>query len=705
MNKSTIGKTVFIVTLSAASFVCAADPSDTFICFKEQPKEFFRLIPQQGVTHLLTDDPAHNAVWDMAISPEGRVFFSSCGESYIPAYARLYEYDHAQKKLIRHFNLEEKIAQDAIGLRTSKFHTAMSFIGGGKMLTTTHTTSPSPRHPTWLPYPYYNHPYENYKGSDLLIYDYVNGEVKGLGKFTHHDTTYGATYDPKNGDYFATTSMRGEGLVYNIHDGSIRRLGQVTDTRTSRGFRMSDGHIYGSTYSGAIYRYNTDIRDIEYLGVSASGLIRHAVEIDKVMYFTTGSCGIMGRCLDLYSFDLRTHELKFVGKPVPAADCINPAAAEKPEYHAYGLAVDSKRRLWYGSLAVTPEIKYAGARLFVWDFLNGKEPVDCGFMGTPRQTLSICAEMRIVNDVLYISDGNHTGYTEAPCGIMAIDIEKFLAAVADPASPREFSHDFVNYLPYPKSCRKYYPKDDFDQECAKYVKYHEDVVLKFRKFAKDNAFRRPFPQITGISVWEKVGRKNAAVKAIRWNGPDSLSFQCGGDWVGEAEIDRDGRAHVKSLAHGTLPAVSPLKAKVPAARLPAVPGRRYLAEPESSVAFADGSVLVGTKDDMLGLVAPDGSVRNEGAVASSGGVHSLDLSPDGETVWGVAGHDQGVGMLFSYTRKGGTELFGLIPEAKAENGRQVAICRPRVVSVSPDGRRLAVGGDDEVAGVVILGLK
>ena len=41
---------------------------------KAKPAEFFNLIPQVGVTHLHCEqDPDHNAVWDMAISPEGRV--------------------------------------------------------------------------------------------------------------------------------------------------------------------------------------------------------------------------------------------------------------------------------------------------------------------------------------------------------------------------------------------------------------------------------------------------------------------------------------------------------------------------------------------------------------------------------------------------------------------------------------------------------
>ena len=126
----------------ASDLAVVRHPDNPFQCMAEMPPDFFRLIPQVGIVHLLTDDPAHNAVWDMGISPEGRVFFSSCGESYVPAFARLYEYDHAKRRLVEHFRLEDRIAQDDVSIRASKFHTAISFIGGHKMLTTTHTTSP-----------------------------------------------------------------------------------------------------------------------------------------------------------------------------------------------------------------------------------------------------------------------------------------------------------------------------------------------------------------------------------------------------------------------------------------------------------------------------------------------------------------------------------------------------------------------------------
>ncbi len=173
-------------------------PDNTFSVLNEKPQEFFSLIPQAGVTHLLIDElPTHNAVWDMVISPEGRVFFSACGESYVAEYARLYEYDFKTKKLIHHFDLEKKILLREECLRTSKFHTALSFMEDGRIIATTHTTSPSPNHPTWMPYEYANHQWEGFPGSEIVIYDPKTGVVENKGIISPFDTTYGGTYCPR----------------------------------------------------------------------------------------------------------------------------------------------------------------------------------------------------------------------------------------------------------------------------------------------------------------------------------------------------------------------------------------------------------------------------------------------------------------------------------------------------------------------------
>lgn len=669
--------------------------------FKAKPAEYFHLIPQVGVTHLHCDqDPDHNAVWDMAVSPEGRVFFSACGESYLSLYARLYEYDHKQKKLIRHFGLEDRMLTNPSGLRTSKFHTSMSFIGGGRMFSTTHTTSPAPTHPTWMPYEYSGHTYEEYPGSMLIEYNYNTGESKSLGMMSPHDTTYGGTYDPKNGDYFSISLMRGIGYVYNVHTGNLRCLGQVSDTRTSRMFLCSDGHIYGSTFSGAMFRYNTDIRDVEYLGVNASGLLRYAVEHDGVLYFTTGTCSIIGAGQELYAYDLKTRKLTTVGKPIPEmeTDSTDPWVY----LNAYGMAMDNKNRLWYGVMTHVPGIRFAGARLYMWDFLNGKDPVDCGFMGTTKNTIAIPTEMHIVDNVLYIADSNHMADRDYTCGIMAIDLDEFVPALE--TAPRIFSHDYMNYIVYPEECHKYYPKDDFAECYARWDKYSKETLAYFAQFAIDNAYRVDCNSVAAVSVWEKVGRENAAIKSISWKDNENFTFYCGNDKTYRADCQlKDGKINLLKIEEAELPATSELKVAVPDVKMPAVPGRRYIAKAECSVKMPDGKIFVGTEDTMVGII--DGEkVFGLGQVCSGGGVHSLECTADGK-VWGVAGHAEALGQVFTYSAEEGLVLRGLVPEAFSACGRNVTCNRPTTIALSPDNRYLAIGGASEMSGVVVLDIQ
>ncbi len=671
-------------------------PDNTFVVLGSKPKEYFNLIPQTGVTHLLCEDfPTHNAVWDMAISPEGRVFFSACGESYVAEYARLMEYDRKNKKIIHHFNLEDKIILRDYALRTSKFHTAISFMNDGRIITTTHTTSPSPLHPTWMPYEYANHQWEGYPGSDILIIDLEKGTVENKGTISPYDTTYGGIYCPRSNEYFCTTWMRGTGYVYEVDTGKVRCLGQVSDTATSRTFLLSDGHVYGSTYTGKLFRYNTIKRELEYLDADIGALMRHARERDGILYITTGPCSVDGRGQMLYAYNLETGEVKEIGRPVPKIDCTN--GQDMTFYNAYGMDFDSKGRLWYGCMTFTKQLKYCGARLYMWDFLNGKEPVDLGFIGSKTRTLSIPAELNIVDDVIFISDGNHMSDKELYCGIVAIDLKEFEPAIE--TEERIPSHDYVNYIPFPHECSEYYPLDDYEENWNKFYEKYQ-FELKMRQFKEDNFYSTRFPETKAISYWEKVGRENTRVNKIEWNGNDNLSIYCGTEKNFKIDVNLSDMSRTIS-AHEAVSA-NELKAEVPAnAKLPFMPGRQYLATPNASVKMADGSVIVGTLDMMLAKINGD-KIYNIGAATTCGKVRSL-VDANG-TVYGIAGYDKGACNLFRYNVETGIEQLGNIPTAFAANGRQVCIFNATTMEISPDGKRIAIGGADELSGVIVVTL-
>ena len=90
-----------------------------------------------------------------------------------------------------------------------------------------------------------------------------------------------------------------------------------------------------------------------------------------------------------------------------------------------------------------------------------------------------------------------------------------------------------------------------------------------------------------------------------------------------------------------------------------------------------------------------------GQVCSGGGVHSLDCTADGR-VWGVAGHPEACGQVFTYCPEEGLVLRGIVPEAFSACGRNVTCYRPTTIAISPNGRYIAIGGADELGGVVVL---
>jgi len=671
-------------------------PDNTFSVLGRKPREYFNLIPQSGVTHLLCEDfPTHNAVWDMAISSEGRILFSACGESYVAEYARLMEYDRANKKIIHHFNLEDKIILRDYALRTSKFHTAMSFLNDGRIITTTHTTSPSPNHPTWMPYEYANHQWEGYPGSDILIIDLENGTVENKGTISPYDTTYGGIYCPRSNEYFCTTWMRGTGYVYEVDTGKVRCLGQVSDTATSRLFLLSDGHVYGSTYSGKLFRYNTIKREIEYLDADVKALVRHARERDGIWYMTTGPCSVDGRGQMLFSYNLSTGEVKEVGRPVPKIDCTN--GQNETFYNAYGMDFDSKGRLWYGCMTFTKQVKYAGARLFMWDFLNGKEPVDIGFLGTKKRTISITAELNIFDDVIYISDGNHTSDEDLYCGILVIDLKEFIPAIE--TEKRIPSHDYMNYIPFPLECSEYYPLDNFEENWNKFYKryqFEQDML----KFQQDNAYTSKFNGVKAISYWEETGRENTRVNKIEWNGTNNISIYCGTEKNYKIDVNLCDMSKTVSV-HSAIYA-NEIKAEIDKdAKLPFMPGRQYLATANASECLSDGSVIVGTKDIMLAKIK-DGKVTNLGMATTCGSVNSLVNVND--IIYGVAGYPKGACNLFKYDGENGIQQLGYVPTAFADNGRKVCIFNATTLAVSPDKTQIAIGGADELSGVIIITL-
>ena len=182
---------------------------DNLVSMESRDAAFFRALPEEAVRHrLLNEDMRHNAIWDMAISREGRVFFSLCAELAESRYVRLYEYLPDENAFRLHFRLEDRVIVQDREIRASKIHTSMAFMEDGRLIMTTHTTSQAPQHPTWMAEGYYQHLWEGFPGSHLLLYDPETGILENRGIPAPHETLYGGTYDPLHRVYYCGGMIR-----------------------------------------------------------------------------------------------------------------------------------------------------------------------------------------------------------------------------------------------------------------------------------------------------------------------------------------------------------------------------------------------------------------------------------------------------------------------------------------------------------------
>ena len=660
-----------------------------------QDKDYFRLIPQDGVIQtIVTEWPAHNAIWDMNIRPgDGRVFFSVCGEGFSPAYARLYEYIPKTARMIRHFDLEKESIQQDRTIRPSKFHTSIQFMKDRRLIMQTHTTSPAPSHPTWMPESYLNHQWEGFQGSEVFIYDPDKKIVQSKGIIAPYCTLYGGGLSNKAGLYFGLGTFNGYGYIYNLNTGESKCIGQVTDGRSNRLYEGPDGHIYYGTATGHLARLNVDTGKIEILAeLREKSPLRHGVfDKDGLFWFSARSG------MSLYTYDYRSGECREMGRFFEDGE-IAPGLL-----YCYGFGLDSKGCIWFCSNTRMDYFAeyWAGSRLYKWDVKNGKTKVDFGFIGTARRTVALCAQASIYNDVLFVTDGNHL---ENPVGIVEIDLSKMTEDKID--SKRPLSSDPLVYL-HIKDSSRYFPLGDeeYNRLVEEPMRFCEESY-KDKLIQNANNSYASFKSMTGTALWETMGYGNGSVHWLKWDDNSTISGISGKDekYIFRLKLTEAGLLmdRFEKAPNAVIP--DRLKAAVPdGIGLPHVPGRQYLAEAESSVALADGSVVVGTKDMMLCRIK-DGNVFGLGAVTTSGGVHCLSVASDGMTVYGVAGYECGKGDIFCYNEKTGLFWLGTVPITTSPTGRQLISNRPWVCEVSPDGKYLAVGALDEMSGVCVFGL-
>lgn len=653
-------------------------------------KEVLSLVPQSAIKQCyITDAPGYNAVWDYHITKSGRHFIPCCAEGTFPEYVRLYEYYPETNTIELKFRLNDKITVYPRTIRPSKFHTSMNDLPDGRMIMATHTTASAPTHHCWMPEAYYNHMFEGFPGSNIIIYNPDTNEVEDLGIPVPRDSIYGAKYIEKHNCLIFITYYRGHCYRFNLDDRSLVDYGQVTEFGSYYITEGADGNLYFSTRSGELWRYNTEKMQPEYTGVEIPREDNDASRARNVMaYSANGPDGKMYFCTHLgryfYSYTPKTNEIERLCKTAAPgllglSDGIN---------MVFGMQFDDNGKLWYSS---SSNLSKMGLRLLCVDITKpNAEPEDFGMLGTPDRAHTVFEGVYLRNGKLYMPDANGP-YSP---GVGVIDLKK---VVEDKNTERVICQDPYLYVKGDSTqhTEYYCGKTPLDPKAL--VITDELTGRQVAEYSNGNpySFLREKPHFVA-KLWKRFGAGEAsAVKGI--------DFDENGNVL--AYINANGGTCV-TLSEGEIISSKPsvykkqrenIAEKFAEYKLPAHPGRQFLAVANACVTLADGSELVGTKDGMLALVK-NGKVFSLGAVSNDGAIHDMAVSPDGRKAVGVAGDADGLGMVFLYDIDGGIVESGFTYYGGGCGSREKCgvSCVPRCVAFSKDGKRVAIGVQDNL---------
>ena len=640
---------------------------------------YFRTVPAVAIQHGIMDtDVQNNAIWGLAVSPTGRVFFSVCAELTQPTSVRLYEYIPADNSFKFCFRLEEHVVVQNQQVRASKIHTSMAFMEDGRLIMATHTTAKAPQHPTWMVDGYYHHLWEGYPGSNILIYDPETGLVENRGVPVPHETVYGGAYDCKHQNYYFIGMIRGHLYKLHVPTNAVTDMGQVTEFGTYRLLVGPDGHIYSSSRVGRLFRINVDTEQIEELGITFPFSSYSGTTTRNEL--NSGGIGPDGRLYmqvvwgdSLFAYNCETNELENLGSFMPDSF----KWTERTQM--IGVHFDKYGVLWYGLMT-------CGCRLCSWDVLHGGKPVDHGFLGTKR-VLYTLAEVEGDGEYIYFSDGNHF---EDPNGIIRVDLEALREAEANGVKG-EFAHDVPPYVMF-RGGRDLYPYDDWDEICERiYPPY-----FNHWGFYNKNSESMVAPNAHIVRIWEHIDF-NLPVRSLRWDEDGVLRGVCGKEQpIGFDIVDQ------QLTAHYPLECFPPeQEIDLPEdTKLPAMPGRQYQTDPTASVQMADGSLMVGTKTGMLCRIK-DGKTYSLGTACFNGPIHQMTTDAKGERVFGVAGHEMDMGMVFEYDHENGLRWRGRCYTHSRVYPYMSLSSQPICCALSPDGQWLAIGVADRMSCVYL----
>ena len=660
------------------------------------PKDY-KIVNQAGFKqYVFPLDSMHNAIWDGGVSSDGMAFFSLSTELTTAGYTRLYQYDYRTNEATELFKMEDVILPSDKAIRASKTHTSITEMNDGRLVMTTHTTDKSPLHPMWMPYGYYHHLWEGFAGSNIVVYDRKTGKAENLGIPVPHESIYGSVYDPKHEALFFTGFFRGHVYRYDFATKKVHDFGQLSENFTFRLVLDKNGDVIGSSRSGYVYKINTDTLEVKDLNYRLPYTVYPAYNSNDFKELSNGKVGPDGRlyCFTFYgrhvvALDSDTDTFEDMGDYLPGFEAYS---IDETRNGVIGMDFDSEGVLWYTLWArnCSSGLRELGipASLFRWDITRGGKPEWMGIIGSRERAGCWTGELSIdCNDILYVFGSNHA--MDGP-EINAIDLKQYRKEMYN-------FGDVLNEDPY------------YARPMSERYEKAADAFMWQEEFGTENGCAVPNPVAwPGTRLWRALAPDNipeSSVKAIAWEDSETLVGVCGrekeyvfktvrGEVVSLLPKDRDITTYEKVLAgKADLPEIS---------GLPYYPGRQYLAKAAAAAKLGEKTVI-GTKDGMLAVW--DGKkVFSLGPAAYNGPVRDLTSTPDDKKIYGIAGHDDDMGVLFCYDEEEGLRWLGHVMYAPPGEDGAYYLSTLSACAVSPDGKCLAVANCDRLGQILYYAL-
>lgn len=689
--------------------------------FKLFSDDSLRTINQTGVRYRFDlCDVHYKSTWDVNLSPDGILYYATSNESGQGMNTRLISYDYQTDTAKICFKAEHFTLHKMRQMPSTKLHESITFLPDGRVFGTTHTTDRAPQHPEWMPIAHHNHIWEGYPGSYMLVYDPKTGKTENWGMPVPRETIYGATYDKKHNAIYMIGFLKGHVYRYSIDDKTVMDLGKAAEIFCYRLHVGPDENIYGITKSGYLWRINVDTCKLEdlnwrvpeypnnYVNNTWYRYLAQAKNVDDRYIIMT-----MPYANQFFIYDCKLNKMMPLGNRAATMEFYEDVHTDLGHNE---FAIDKYGVLWYTNHPAiyydTPlklEKKFQiPTYLMRWDYKNGGQPEVLGVVGTEDRALQHCSGICIdqERDILYLVSNTH-GVPESGSdtksganmlsgiSVLCIDLEQYRPHM---------------YTPGPVSkCENFKPRDITPEERAAIIAKGKST----EEYTASNPFVAfPIENVKTVRLWRYVPTdriEDSAVVGLVWDDNNVLHGICGkkdkycfqikdGEVISFIPLQMMGEKYISWLEDSIWPRKFVLDESIV---LPEVAGRRYLARATALTQFSGGRKIVGTADGLIAIIR-DNDVYALGNAASNGPVRCLTTNTSMTRMWGVAGDDEDLGIVFYYDDKVGLRQLGyLIYNIHGYLDGPSASNVLSSIAVNRDTTNIAVGGADRIGTIHI----